>query len=561
LIVLDFSSAEVAQVEEALERLRPGRWRRLLKVSPSHEASVHPTAAWRVDLPENATRFPDVHHFLVFADRAFPFSNIRIAAPGMEWPKWPHVEYGDLLCLPPTSPSSPVSARVEAALTGAIELLNWSDEKARQEFGREFRTYWGWHVPENAPLIYSLADPSGPTRRAYSCSYEGGVLVGDKVEDLIAWIKNAVGATTDIRLGSAAIILLEQPLLPSEFPRAGKNVLELAGENADILLKSSLPLPVLLSSQTEDGRGFVGLMVLPVKDDSQRSRRGSISHSRAIALFNKTVTPPCRVERVDRSWVHGRDHGEEAVALKNKRVGLVGCGALGSQIAMALARAGIGRFVLVDKDSLHAHNISRHLLGAHYIGRKKAAALAEYMRAQLPSIVEVLPYSSAFEDLGTDRLAHLSECDVLITAGLERRGERAIDLWRAERSPPIPIVCSWVEEFALAGHAAALLGNDRLESGYGADGNFRFLATSWPNGAPLIHEVGCANDFQPFGAVDLLPTVQMTTHLCLEIIAGRREASCRKSWLGSRARARELGGVPTEYFSDDECQNTYPWRS
>lgn len=48
-------------------------------------------------------------------------------------------------------------------------------------------------------------------------------------------------------------------------------------------------------------------------------------------------------------------------ALQRKRVVIVGCGSVGSQIAMHLARAGVTRFDLIDSDCVELHNISRTL--------------------------------------------------------------------------------------------------------------------------------------------------------------------------------------------------------
>ena len=50
---------------------------------------------------------------------------------------------------------------------------------------------------------------------------------------------------------------------------------------------------------------------------------------------------------------------------------IVGCGSVGAPVAIALAQAGVGRFILLDPDILKPSNISRHPLGAQYLGRMK----------------------------------------------------------------------------------------------------------------------------------------------------------------------------------------------
>jgi hypothetical protein len=55
---------------------------------------------------------------------------------------------------------------------------------------------------------------------------------------------------------------------------------------------------------------------------------------------------------------------------------VVGCGALGSQVALAAARGGHGKWICVDPDHLLPHNLARHELSAQYLGVPKADGLA-----------------------------------------------------------------------------------------------------------------------------------------------------------------------------------------
>ena len=66
--------------------------------------------------------------------------------------------------------------------------------------------------------------------------------------------------------------------------------------------------------------------------------------------------------------------GPEAVeALKDKRVAIFGLGGVGSFTAEALARAGIGHLLLVDRDTVDITNLNRQLIALHdTIGLPKA---------------------------------------------------------------------------------------------------------------------------------------------------------------------------------------------
>ena len=103
----------------------------------------------------------------------------------------------------------------------------------------------------------------------------------------------------------------------------------------------------------------------------------------------------------------------------DRRVTLVGAGAIGSHIAMSLAREGRFRWTIIDDDLLLPHNLARHTLNRAELGKAKAEALAEGVAMVLGSRVDacgivgnvVFPGDQA-PMLG----AALSEADIIIDA-------------------------------------------------------------------------------------------------------------------------------------------------
>ena len=67
-------------------------------------------------------------------------------------------------------------------------------------------------------------------------------------------------------------------------------------------------------------------------------------------------------------------------------VAVCGLGGLGSNIAIALARAGIGKLLLIDFDRVDITNLHRQQYKANQIGRNKTDALAE-------NLSEIAPYT------------------------------------------------------------------------------------------------------------------------------------------------------------------------
>ena len=79
-------------------------------------------------------------------------------------------------------------------------------------------------------------------------------------------------------------------------------------------------------------------------------------------------------------------HGED---LQNKisstTVGICGLGGLGSNIAITLARAGIGKLILIDFDKVDITNLHRQQYKASQVGMYKTEALRE-------NLTEINPY-------------------------------------------------------------------------------------------------------------------------------------------------------------------------
>lgn len=65
------------------------------------------------------------------------------------------------------------------------------------------------------------------------------------------------------------------------------------------------------------------------------------------------------------------------IKLKDKTVGIAGCGGLGSNCAVALARVGVGKLVIADFDKVDISNLNRQYFFAEQVGKPKVIALKE----------------------------------------------------------------------------------------------------------------------------------------------------------------------------------------
>jgi sulfur carrier protein ThiS adenylyltransferase len=72
--------------------------------------------------------------------------------------------------------------------------------------------------------------------------------------------------------------------------------------------------------------------------------------------------------------------------LSNSSVGIAGLGGLGSNVAMALARAGVGHLVLVDFDVVERKNLNRQAYTVSQVGMRKTEALALNITSANPDV-------------------------------------------------------------------------------------------------------------------------------------------------------------------------------
>jgi sulfur carrier protein ThiS adenylyltransferase len=99
--------------------------------------------------------------------------------------------------------------------------------------------------------------------------------------------------------------------------------------------------------------------------------------------------------------------------LKHYTVGIAGCGGLGSNCAVALARVGVGKLIICDFDVVSESNLNRQYYFYDQIGLKKAPALKENINRINPA-VEVMAVDVILEPASIIEL--FGHCDVIVEA-------------------------------------------------------------------------------------------------------------------------------------------------
>lgn len=80
---------------------------------------------------------------------------------------------------------------------------------------------------------------------------------------------------------------------------------------------------------------------------------------------------------------------------------MLGCGSVGSLVALELARAGVGTFVLIDNDIVEYHNLCRHQCGIHEVGAFKVDAMKKRILDINPN-ASVITCTNIVEEVSKD---------------------------------------------------------------------------------------------------------------------------------------------------------------
>jgi sulfur carrier protein ThiS adenylyltransferase len=99
--------------------------------------------------------------------------------------------------------------------------------------------------------------------------------------------------------------------------------------------------------------------------------------------------------------------------LKDKTIGIAGCGGLGSNCAVALARVGLGNITIADFDKIEESNLNRQYFFFNQIGMPKAIALKE-------NIFRINPNTNVIEHdifLTVNLIGEIyKDCDIIVEA-------------------------------------------------------------------------------------------------------------------------------------------------
>lgn len=138
---------------------------------------------------------------------------------------------------------------------------------------------------------------------------------------------------------------------------------------------------------------------------------------------------------------------ENAVMMKKGAL-FIGCGSVGSLVAVELAKAGVGRFMLVDNDIFGYHNICRHQCGVYDVGRYKTDALEERI-LQINPYAEVRKFNCMIQEVDRGEIFSFCNPDTIVVGGADNReGDLYACDFALEIGMPFISIGCWERAFA-----------------------------------------------------------------------------------------------------------------
>ena len=519
-------------------------------------------AGWQ--LPYRFRPGQDILKLNLLLPSEFPWKIPRIALDGPEKIlKWSHVEENNLLCLSLNSrdfdPLNP-QIYVNKLICKGCELLDAHINcRLQSDFQTEFESYWN-RCTINGLKYYSLLNLNPPTRIVYFHSGARFLLVGEDEISIKEWVNNFTGLKpcwVDI-YPTIFFWIKEAPIppYPNSLPDLEK-LLKNSGINLDanlltIISEDLRDIPIFIGFNTKNGNSGAGFKLfyfdkiancriqrLPVPPNILlKQLKGRIEINR------KSLT------RVDASWIHGRDNNKKNSVLANKSVTIIGCGSVGSTLAIQLAQAGVGKIVLVDNDRLEWANISRHILGAKSVGKFKSEALANRLNVDFPHL-HVLGYTNDFNAMMDKHIEIMNNSDLVISATAERLVETQLNDWQNQSK--IPILYCWLEANIGAAHSLVIGGKfaGTLMNGFDNCGVSKLVLTKFPKEYRDINIPACGGTFQPYGSVELGMANSVISSLALDTLLNK-VLNLHRIWVAPLKYIKTFKGEWTKEWENNE---------
>jgi predicted ThiF/HesA family dinucleotide-utilizing enzyme len=520
--------------------------------------------------------------FVISVPAEFPLDIPVLTSVHTRFGGFPHVQWGSQVCLYQTTDSQ---WRPDDGMFGFVQRIDeWLSHAARAEFdpvGLPLHppvAYGGSRGPMVIPRV-NAPKPEFPWWAGYvEITEETDVRV-----ELGRWLYYE----EDIPRTRLAVAILLPTDMPFEYPMtlqdlervlAERNVtakmLQLLLEMAALRTDEGKPLYLVLgaamrgvSGTTERLQHLACWSINGEKGDLLRTAvrlaqeaEGEVAAAEFAAWLAEAGISWCTVREDRPEIVIPRDQGSPLSWFRDKRVTILGCGAIGSVIAMLLTRAGVAKARLYDNQLVAPGILARQNYSRNLIGYRKVMATRATMRAINPD-VDVEPFYENIVTTLRNGPEALLDGDVVINATASNRVATALEKKLRDYAGARPPIASMVfgprAEMALMTYAAAKATGVTLDLDRRAKIAFanaingrQVLDEFWPSSPSTERlfqpEPGCSDPTFVGSAADVYGLCSTMLNVLSQWLDEGGETKSRAFAFRSPTRAGKLG-VPDQF--------------
>ncbi len=419
---------------------------------------------------------------------------------------------------------------IAESLDRAIGILEeYGKETQQQSFVAEFNSFW--QAYPDATYCLSLLSPQDNIGKVTLCSTPKNTILGrDKteIEEYLSRTGQSYGAR-QLKWQSAAYIPLplntKVSLPPSNnfwtkeqvWKFIKHNIGEWDSSKIKRMMGRDQLQPIIFRLPTNDGESIhFGIHFEKTKDG--------------------VASAPLIIERMDKEYVLPRAGAKSSI--HDKKVMIIGCGAIGGYIAVNLGQLGVGNLALVDPQRYSTSNVHRHILGAKgEIFAPKVNELKKEIEGKfIHTNIDTIPKN--IEDIIREEKDIFEKVDLVIIATGKPSSNFWLNSYLIKNHPDLPAIYTWVDPYGIGGHT--LVTNNTQKRGcyqclYKSDpalGMYNMASFAKKGQSFLKTQSGCAGLFVPYSTLDAQQTGIQTARVATRILEGKEADNPLISWKG-----------------------------
>jgi len=450
---------------------------------------------------------------------------------------------------------------IVALIETATEIINKGIRKENfDDFTEEFLAYWNEEAKHKFLSLFSPTDNiNNLTVTVFSKNFlNSRYMIAKTKEETEKWLESL---RIKIDKTYEALYLPLPKSIPIPLPQDNGDILKIiigSGEGYSRALESyfnrqSSNLTVIFSFPLKGDRILAGWRHSPWEQKvSHGFRPGTVPLLVRMQRAKNNLIEKIRVERIDRKRLFMR--GGTGIPLPDEdiSIAIIGCGSLGSPLAVSLSKCGIARFLLIDQEKVEAENVARHVCGFLEAGSNifKSGAVRDRLLKHFPYI-ECNAYRDEVLDLLRENESLLNKYDLIIVATGDKAVERRLNYLLRKGVITSPLMYVWMEPFGVAGQILYIHPNKGgCYQCCFDNGEFRYSVAK-SSKEFYKRECGCQSTFVQYSNLEIDHFISIVAKQTINFLKNKPDCSQLNTWLGDLFLFKSLGyQIRDEWLAD-----------